>query len=537
MDEREKAIRLRLRDDLPHYAGRCLKIRAKEAVLINGRLQKVIPFTLNKAQQYLHERLEEQKAKTGRVRALILKGRQQGCSTYVGARFYQGTTHRRGVKTFILTHRDDATNNLFGMVRRFYEHTPEPVKPSTSYSNRRELVFDKLDSAYGLGTAGAGGVGRSDTIDFFHGSEVAFWANPDEIRTGIMQAAEGAEEIILESTGNGFDPMFYPMWQDAVAGRGKYIAVFIPWFWQAEYQEPVPEGFRLTDEESAYMRAHGLTVEQMVWRRNKIIELKDPLLFQQEYPASAVEAFQVTGHEGYIKPEIVLKARKEKGIAPHGSRIVGVDPAREGKDRTSIISRQGRVAYGLEKIQVGDSMHIVGRCKALLDEKTNPVEMLFIDRGGEGGAIYDRLKEMGYGRRVRLVNFGSTEQLLNRDKYKNKRAEMWGETREWLSDPGGAMIPDDDELQADLCAPGYRYDSLQRVILESKEDMKARGMRSPDCGDALALTFAFPVRPQAARAARPARANTEYKLFGHSAKRDSSLFDSLWGSPKNRQIM
>src|SRR6056297_386584 len=179
--QREIEIRRRLRDDYPHYAERCLHIRVKKAKVIDGKSRKVVPFTLNRAQEYLHERLEAQKKKTGRIRALLLKGRQQGCSTYVGGRYYHQTTHRMGVKTFILTHLDAATNNLFGMVQRYHEHCPEQVRPSTGFSNRKELVFKELDSAYGLGTAGSKNVGRSDTIDFLHGSEAAFWENTDDI--------------------------------------------------------------------------------------------------------------------------------------------------------------------------------------------------------------------------------------------------------------------------------------------------------------------------------------------------------------------
>lgn len=482
-------ILARLRTDFPYYAERCLLVRAKMAQ--DG--QKVVPFVFNRAQQYLHGRLEEQRRTTGRVRALILKGRQQGCSTYVGGRFFHKTQFNHGLKTFILAHRDDATDNLFKQVRRYLENLPEPVRPSTGYSNRKELIFDKLDSAYGLGTAGSGAVGRSDTIDLLHGSEVAFWANVDELRTGIMQAAEMAQEIILESTANGYDPMFHPMWQDAEAGLGQYIPVFIPWYWQEEYRARTPEGFTLAEDELAYQQAYNLDAEQMYWRRLKIIELKDPLLFMQEYPANPTEAFQVTGTESYIQTRFVLAARAYKHLKPVGAHVVGFDPAREGGDRSTFIHRQGRVCWGLEVDMTPNSMHLVGRCARLLDQKDNPVDMLFVDRGGEGAAIYDRLCEMGYHDRVQLVNFGCRRTLLDPNAYTNKRSEMWGLMRDWLADPMGAQIPDDDQLHADLIAPGYKYDSEQRVGLERKEDMKKRGLRSPDCGDALALTFAQPV--------------------------------------------
>lgn len=487
--------RIQLRDDFSFYSENALKIRTKVPVIIDGVPKKIVPFKLNRAQTFLHEKLEEQKALTGRIRALLLKGRQQGCSTYVGGRYYHKTTHRKGVKTFILAHLDDATNNLFSMVKRYHEHCPSQVKPSTSFSNRKELVFDKLDSAYGLGTAGSKNVGRSDTIDFFHGSEVAFWENTDEIKTGVMQAAEQAEEIILESTANGIGNMFHQMWQDAEAGRGKYIAIFIPWYWQDEYREPVPDGFMLTEEEEAYMDAYwdnGLRdLEQMVWRRNKIIELKDPLLFKQEYPGTAAEAFQVTGHDALIKPETVMVNRKTQGVDGYGAYIVGCDPAREGDDLTAFVRRHGRKAFRLETHEKLDDMQKAGLAKIILDQE--PVDRMFIDRGG-GSGMYDRLKEMGMGYedRISLVNFGSN--ALNRQEYKNRRSEMWGEMKKWLESDEKTQIPDDDHLHGDLVAPGFTYTSTTQLQLEPKKNIKKRLGKSPDSGDALALTFAEPVK-------------------------------------------
>lgn len=487
--ERELAIRRALRKDFPLYAARCLMVRAKAAVMIDGRPSKIVPFRINQAQQYLHSRLERQKGETGRVRALILKGRQQGCSTYVGGRYYHQTTHRKGVRTFILAHRDDATNNLFNMVKRYHEHVPELVKPSTSFSNRKELVFDKLDSSYGLGTAGSPNVGRSDTIDFLHGSEVAFWENTDDIRTGVMQAAEMAEEIILESTANGLGNMFHQMWQDAERGLSEYIAVFIPWYWQSEYRRPVPDDFVIEPEEAAYKAAYHLTDDQIYWRRLKIIELGDPLLFKQEYPATSAEAFQTTGVNSLISAESVLRSRTATDVARYGAWVVGCDPAREGDDSTTFIHRQGRRAWGLQRHYGLDDMAKAGQAKLLLD--SFPIDRMFIDRGG-GSGMYDRLVEMGYRHRVTLVNFGSN--ALDKDAYKNRRAEMWDGVRKWLESEEETQIPDDDTLHGDLVAPGYKYTSTTQKQLEPKEDIKKRIGRSPDSGDALALTFAEPVK-------------------------------------------
>src|SRR5215210_7420263 len=106
----------RLRWDTRYFAEHCLSIRTK-----SGAIE---PLRLNKAQPWIDLKLTRQLAATGKVRALILKGRQQGCSTYVAARFYQRTTMNKGLRTFILTHEDAATQNLFEVVERFRKHSP-----------------------------------------------------------------------------------------------------------------------------------------------------------------------------------------------------------------------------------------------------------------------------------------------------------------------------------------------------------------------------------------------------------------------------
>ncbi len=504
MTSRERAIRRRLRDDYPHYAAKCLKIRAKDG--------SIEPFVLNKAQLYLHGKLEAQREATGKVRALVLKGRQQGVSTYIGGRFYHRTTHRKGLRCFILTHEQDATNNLFGMVERYHEHCPALVKPSTGAANAKELSFDRLESGYAVGTAGTKAVGRSQTVQLFHGSEVAFWPNAETHFAGVIQAIPDlpGTEVILESTANGVGGEFHERWQQAEAGIGDYIAVFIPWYWQDEYRRPVPRDFVLTAEEQGYFDAYsgnGLTTEHIVWRRYKIAELKDAMLFKQEYPATAAEAFQMTGHDGFIKPEAVVRARKASldGVGP---LILGVDPKRFGNDRFSIAARRGRkVLYVKSRDEKFDGERGARWVKEIIDAE-HP-KRVFIDVGGVGAAVYDFLNAWGYAfdpsdpdnpRKVVVpIDFaGSPEQpdiVLPSGEVRpgpfNRRAEIWMRSRDWLEEPGGADIPDSDSLQADACGPEYHYNTNSYLLIESKEHMRdIRKVRSPDEWDAVALTFA-----------------------------------------------
>ena len=486
MAENLEVTRLRLRDDFPFYARNCLRIRAKTG--------KINAFELNKAQQYIHHCLEEQREKTGRVRAIVLKGRQQGVSTYVEGRYYWKVTHRSGVRAFILTHEADSTSALFEMAERYHELAPGFVKPATGASNAKELLFKKLDSGYKVGTAGNKSVGRGTTIQYFHGSEVAYWPNAAEHAKGILQAVpdENDTEVILESTANGVGNYFYQQWQQAEAGESPFQAIFVPWFWQPEYRK-FGLGIKRTDEENKMVELFGLDDEQLAFRRSKIAELSadggDGLFaFKQEYPMTAQEAFQVSGGDSLIRPELVVQARQNKVLA-FGPLIVGVDPARFGDDRTAIIRRKGRSAYDLMTYEKTSTMEVAGLVHSIIRNE-KPAQVA-IDVGGLGAGVVDRLIELGHEDVVEPINFGGTS--LDPQRFKNRRAEMWWNLRDWLDGDMPVMIPDKDELHTDLCAPFYKYDSHARRQLESKDDIKKRGLRSTDCADALALTFAEPL--------------------------------------------
>jgi hypothetical protein len=452
----------------------------------------------------LHVNLEEHAQRNrGRVRVIILKARQQGCSTYIGARFYHKATHVRGQQVFILTHEQAATDNLFDMANRFHEYCPGLMRPHTGAANAKELNFDRLDSGYTVGTAGTRATGRSRTLQLFHGSELAFWPNAADHFSGVLQAVPDlpGTEVVLESTGHGLGGEFHERWQQAEAGIGDFEAIFVPWFWSDEYRREVPKDFVLDDEELECKDQHGLTLEQMVWRRAKIAELKDLTLFKQEYPGTAREAFEFSGDDSFIKPELVMRARKANldGIGP---LVVGADPARFGDDRFSLAWRRGRKVFKVESRTKVDVVAGANWIKHVID--TDKPARLFIDLGGVGAGTFDILQSWGepYDKIVVGINFGGEPQepvryLRGGGKEpgpRNRRAEMWERSREWLNGVGGADIPDIDSLHTDACGPSYSYDLNQRLVLESKEKLRARGIRSSDEWDAVALTFAEPVK-------------------------------------------
>lgn len=199
--------------------------------------------------------------------------------------------------------------------------------------------------------------------------------------------------------------------------------------------------------------------------------------------------FPRTGSMQFISGEIVERAKVRSVDVPFGSpKLMGVDVARFGDDATVIARRHGRKVEELHKFRGLDTMETAAVVATLIRE-TVP-DAVFVDGVGIGAGVVDRLNQLGFN--VIEVNAGSKPDEENKETHYNKRVEMWDRMRQWLE---GADIPDDQELHDDLISPEYGYDNKMRMQLEKKEDMKKRGLASPDCADAIALTFAYKTPP------------------------------------------
>ena len=240
----------------------------------------------------------------------------------------------------------------------------------------------------------------------------------------------------------------------------------------------------------------------------RTVEDTDKAVYQQiidEYgedsPQARIEVygeFPSTGDEQFIPPRIVDEAfKRPKYKDPQAPIVIGVDPARSGSDSTVIVARQGRDLLEIRRYKGDDTMTVVGHViEAIEDFKP---ALVVLDEGGLGYGILDRLTEQRY--KVRGVNFGW--KAKNPIMWGNKRAEIWGAMREWLKT---AAVQEDRQLKNDLTGPKTKPDSTGTIYLESKKDMKSRGLASPDAADALAVTFAFPVASRGEYNARtPAR--------------------------------
>lgn len=380
------------------------------------------PFVFNEAQKIVNDALEKQLKETGRVRAIILKARQMGLSTFTTARVFWKSYFNAYNKSVVMAHDTATSDALFSMSRNTIANMPEEFRPSFKKSNAKEIMFEHNDSGYRLYTAGSPEAGRGTTPTIAHLSEVAFWTHDEKILAGLFQGISQAPgtEVILESTANGVGNAFHRLWQGAVNGENEYIPIFVPWYLMPEYRRAAPETFERTEEEEVLVTRFNLDNDQLYWRRLKIAEGGSDK-FRQEYPATPEEAFIVSGSNVFnieklskLIPQPVLKTmefnfdssmmeEKPKGSIEifkyptfEDSFAIGADVSLGvGKDySTAIVMNRDREVCAvyrnntIDPSQFGDMLFYLGRYynNALLAVESNSM----------GIATLNRLTQMGY---------------------------------------------------------------------------------------------------------------------------------------------
>lgn len=294
------------------YIENYLKIVNKEG--------KLLPLKFNYAQQILYDTIKKLRAENKLVRIIILKARQLGLSTGTGGIFCSNTFLNFNMNTGIITHKSDATANLFKMYKLMYQNLPNQLKPSILKDNQNTLEFNNengtgLNSSIKCMTAGSSGVGRSTTYQQLHMSEYAFWpGNKKDTFLGLVQTVPATPDsmIIIESTPNGYDD-FKDKWDDAVAGKSDFVPLFFPWFLNPEYRMEY-NGFEFTSEEQEMKKIYNLDNEQITWRRWCIKNncSNDLDQFKQEYPSCPEEAFLSTGKCVFPKENVISRLQKVK---------------------------------------------------------------------------------------------------------------------------------------------------------------------------------------------------------------------------------
>jgi len=322
----------------------------------------------------------------------------------------------------------------------------------------------------------------------------------------------------LESTANGPKGLFYDMCQLALKDppMGDYTLIFVPWFWQDEYERDVDPEFVPTKKEEDLITSHirakpfpfdaqiisrERALRKIAWRRAKILSYATAsggvnleageAEFRSIYPKNPIEAFLSTGI-GLVQADAIEAARASKITDEFAPLLVGVDPAgdSEKSDRTVLVLRRGRVIEDVITYPHMTPMRLAGIIAQDIISKRG-AEMVFIDRGYGEGTI-DRLVEMGYGKYVMGIAFN--ERALEPDIYLNKRSEIIIKFAKWINERG-VRIPDRDDVHADLaCMPLDETTSIGLRCIKSKREIKKILGRSPDIYDAGALTFSFPVR-------------------------------------------
>lgn len=337
MRELTPETRQKIRDQIPNYgslgqievAQAALKVIAEDFyfycernLMIKDKWGQMVPLVPNWAQKKLIEAVLQDLADGKPVRYIILKARQMGLSTIIEAMCFWWTTTHKNVNSVIIAHKKKAANNLYKMFRRYYENAEPAFRPSRKYNTKTDLMFDIEDNVKekylkegqeppGLGSeiqtlVAKDGEGRSDTILFFHGSEVAFWEAGADVLSAALQAVPLLPNTFafLESTAHGVGGYFYNEWQYAKKGESSFKPFFFAWHEHPEYEMDTKAPIEFFDEEELELlgifEQKGYPRSQwdrkIMWRREKKKEFHaEPEKFYQEYPKDDMEAFLASG--------------------------------------------------------------------------------------------------------------------------------------------------------------------------------------------------------------------------------------------------
>lgn len=343
-------------------------------------------------------------------------------------------------------------DSILEKARIFLRYIPRDFMPA-AYDDSKHAAFMRITNpANGSVIKGESGdnIGRGGRSSIYFKDESAFYERPDKIDAALSQNSDCKIDI---STPNGTGNPFYRKRMD------KRMPVFI-----FDWRDDPRKG--------------------QDWYDKQVLDL-DPVVLAQEvdrsYTASVANAL--------IPGDLVERAMSTRiaDVEPYGELVFGVDVARFGDDRTCVVARRGRAVLWSESWGKQDTMHTVGAVRNLISR--NRPKAVFIDAIGVGAGVYDALRaQCG----SIIVPVTSSNSASNAKAYRNLRAEMWGNMRDWLKD-GTCSIPNDSALKTDLTSLQYKYNADGQMILEGKADAKNRGVKSPDSADALALTFAYPI--------------------------------------------
>jgi hypothetical protein len=368
-------------------AGALLKVRTRAGAFA--------PLQPNRAQREFERR-------RGRAN-IVLKARQMGMTTWVAGRFFLKTVTQPGTLSVQVAHTQEAAEEIFRVVRRFHHELPEELREGvlrTSRASAQSLVFPELDSEYRVETAGDPNAGRGLTVQNLHCSEVARWPGDARATLAGLLATMPANggEVVLESTAQGAHGCFYEEWMRAETNG--WVRHFFPWWWEESYRLDVGAEVE-SEEECALVSAHGLTREQIAFRRR--LQRQFGVLARQEYPESADDCFLASGSCVFDTEAIDERLREapspverrwagalEVWLKPMAGReyLVAVDPAGGGSEGDYAAMQVLDAATGLQCAE------FQGRCGLLeLAERAAALgreyngAMLIVERNNHGAGV------------------------------------------------------------------------------------------------------------------------------------------------------
>lgn len=293
-----------LRNEISQYPELLIEM----VFVIVNKDKQTTPFFLNNVQEMFIDKLNQAIADYNdgnrlSLQFLVLKGRQQGFTSFITAYQLSCTITRKNFEGFTVADEDGNASTIFQSKAKYtYGLLPSQIKPTEKFNNRKQLLFDKLNSSWEVRTVSAN-MGRSRTLNFFHGSEAAFWKIPiSDVQAGVGEALTKNSIQILESTANGYNE-YKDLWDS-----GKWECCFYEWWHTAEYKTELgrdSEAFMRdvkTKKSWIYERCrwllnqNGLTWEQVYWYYNKWNSYIKGDLIKQEYPCTADEAFLSSGN-------------------------------------------------------------------------------------------------------------------------------------------------------------------------------------------------------------------------------------------------
>lgn len=270
------------------------------AFVIVDKKKKTVPFFLNEVQRDFQDFYE---AHGHSKPYMVLKGRQQGFTSYITAMQLSFAIVRRNFSGMTLADKSENSIAIFNdKARMVYERLPPELRPNERFSSKKELFFDKLNSSWRIATA-TSAVGRSRTLNFIHYSEVAFFAcSLAELQSGIGEAATQDAFRVYESTANGFNEA-KDLWDS-----GSCYNLFYEWWRTSEYRSTEYEYLNTDDpwliERIKLLEEKGLDREQITWYCKKYAGYLDKQIIKQEYPCTPEEAFISSGYGMFDKEKL-----------------------------------------------------------------------------------------------------------------------------------------------------------------------------------------------------------------------------------------